>query len=424
MPRYGKTTDRRALLAGLSTAALGLVGGGLMGAPAFAQALFYPTYPKPGTPKLEGADNSRRVIPPPAPDYWPYARVSGAGRPVTKATQDGGWRSGLSEVSYKGPEPRAYPIAPWDSADSGSAVKSGKLPAIRPIWDAHIRDTIVCLGGDGFYYMTGTTGDNCWAVNDGVELWRSRDLKAWDYLGLVWSIDREGTWEKNWTARAGVPFRALWAPEIHFLGGNYYVCHCISGVGIGVLKSTTGRAEGPYVHVLSDQPIKGGIDSTLFEAADGKVYLSWGAATKIREIKPDFSAFAGDWQELTFADDGVDVRAAKASKPVRRVGFEGATFFRANGKYYVGACNKDEGRYSFWFASSDNLLGPYSGRHEGPPGGGGGNLFRDKSGRWWQTFFGNDDQMPFREKPGLIAIEFDAAGRVVATKDQPFKPFA
>ncbi|WP_454714270.1 family 43 glycosylhydrolase [Caulobacter segnis] len=311
MPRNGKTTDRRALLAGLSTVALGLVGG----APAFAQTLFYPTYPKPGTPKLEGADSSRRIIDPPAPDYWPYARISGAGRPVTKATQDGGWRSGLSEVSYKGPEPRAYPIAPWDEADSGSAVKSGKLPAIRPIWDAHIRDTIVCLGGDGFYYMTGTTGDNCWAVNDGVELWRSRDLKAWDYLGLVWSIDRDGTWEKNWTARAGVPFRALWAPEIHFLGGEFYICHCISGVGIGVLKSTTGRAEGPYVHVLSDTPIKGGIDSTLFEAADGKIYLSWGAATKIREIKPDFSDFAGDWQDLVFADDGVDPRAAKASKP-------------------------------------------------------------------------------------------------------------
>ncbi|WP_200939193.1 MULTISPECIES: family 43 glycosylhydrolase [unclassified Caulobacter] len=423
MERYdataaGRRPDRRSLLAGLSAAALGLAGG-----PAFAQA-FYPTYPKPGTPKLEGADNSRRVIPPPAKDYWPFAGVSGAGRPVTKATQDGGWRSGLSEVSYKGPEPRRYPTAPWGAGDSATAVESGKLPAIRPIWDVHIRDTIVCLGGDGFYYMTGTTGDNCWAFNDGVELWRSRDLKTWGYLGLVWSIDRDGTWEKNWTARAGVPFRALWAPEIHFIGGNYYICHCISGVGIGVLRSTTQRPEGPYAHVLSDQPIKGGIDSTLFEDDDGKVYLSWGAGQRIREIKPDFSDFAGDWQDLAFDDSGIDPKAKKNGQPLRRVGFEGATFFKANGKYYAGACNKDEGRYSFWFASSDKLLGPYAGRHEGPPGGGGGNLFRDKAGRWWQTFFGNDDQMPFREKPGLIAVEFDAAGHVVASADQPFKPFA
>ncbi|MBO9543658.1 hypothetical protein [Caulobacter sp.] len=48
--------------------------------------------------------------------------------------------------------------------------------------------------------------------------------------------------------------------------------------------------------------------------------------------------------------------------------------------------------------------------------------FRD--GRRWRTFFGNDDQTPFREKPGLIAIAFDKAGRVVASRDQPFKPFA
>ena len=123
----GSRPDRRSLLAGLSAAALGFAGG-----PAFAQAaLFYPTYPKPGTPKLEGADNSRRIIPPPAKDYWPYAGVSGAGRAVTKATQDGGWISGLSEVAYKGPKPRPYPTAAWGSADSGSAVKSGKLPAIR-----------------------------------------------------------------------------------------------------------------------------------------------------------------------------------------------------------------------------------------------------------------------------------------------------
>jgi hypothetical protein len=53
------------------------------------------------------------------------------------------------------------------------------LPPIKPLLKLHIRDTVICLGGDGNYYMTGSTGDNIWAFNDGVELWRSPDLKKW-----------------------------------------------------------------------------------------------------------------------------------------------------------------------------------------------------------------------------------------------------
>lgn len=409
--------NRRALLSGCAATAAALAS-----APAFAQEKFvYPSYPKPGERKRDDTDNSRRVVPAPAKDFWPFVGISGAGAPVTDETARGGWVSGLIDVKYKGPAPRPYPTAPWTDDDSGSAVTKGLMPALRPIWDAHIRDTIICLGGDGNYYMTGSTGDNIWALNDGVELWKSADLKSWKYLGLVWSIERDGTWEKNWTMRAGVPFRAIWAPEIHFIGGNYYICTCISGVGMGILKSTTGKAEGPYVHAVQAETIKGGIDSTLFEDDDGRVYLTYGSAPAIREIKRDFSGFAGDWQPVEYdmpAPPPDPAKPGPAPKP--RVGFEGATIFKVKGRYYIGCCEFHEGRYSFMFASSDKLFGPYRDRHEGPAGGGGGNLFRDKTGKWWQTYFGNDNQMPFREKPALAAIEFDAAGRVVLAKTQPF----
>ena len=390
--------------------------------PLRAQEKFsYPSYPKPGDTKRADADNSRRVIPPPARDYWPFSGISGAGQAVTAATARGGWVSDLINNKYKGPVPRNYPTAAWADDDSGSAVTQGLMPALRPIWDVHIRDTVICRGGDGNYYMTGTTGDNCWAFNDGIELYASRDLKTWRYLGLVWSIERDGTWEKNWTRREGVPFRTIWAPEIHFIGGNYYLCTSISGVGMGVLKSTSGKAEGPYVHAIQDTPIQGGIDSTLFEDGDGRVYLTYGGATQMREIKADFSGFAGDWQAVAYDMPALALaptRPATAAKGV--LGFEGATVFKANGRYYLGCCEFFEGRYSFMFATSDHLLGPYRGRHEGPSGGGGGNVFRDASGQWWQTYFGNDKQMPFREKPGLAAITFDTEGRVVLSRQQPF----
>ena len=87
---------------------------------------------------------------------------------------------------------------PLGDKASGSAVHDGFIPPLRPIWELHLRDTIICLGGDGNYYMTGSTGENIWAYNRGVELWKSLDLVKWQYLGLVWDMDKEGTWERAW----------------------------------------------------------------------------------------------------------------------------------------------------------------------------------------------------------------------------------
>jgi len=56
--------------------------------------------------------------------------------------------------------------------------------------DTQLRDTIVILGGDGNYYMTGSSGADIWDFNDGIELWRSADLKKWDYVGEVWSFEQ------------------------------------------------------------------------------------------------------------------------------------------------------------------------------------------------------------------------------------------
>ena len=35
-------------------------------------------------------------------------------------------------------------------------------------------------------------------------------------------------------------------------------------------------------------------------------------------------------------------------------------------------------------------------------------------------FFGNDDQSPWREKPGIVKIDFDKTGKIFVAKKQPF----
>lgn len=413
--------DRRSLLAG------GLLIGGLtLGGAAWAQDAPYGPVPLAGGQLDPKGDDSGRIVPAPPRDYWPYSGLSGPGRKPGRDSASGGWVSGLPNVRYKGPGKAPYPIAPWDDSDSGSAVKAGLLPPIRPLHDVHIRDTIVCLGGDGHYYMTGSTGDNIWAVNDGVELWRSKDLRDWDYLGLVWSIERDGCWERSWRMRKGVPFRALWAPEIHFIRGNYFIVHSMSRAGLAILRRTTGRAEGPYVHAFSpEKPLRGGIDATLFEDEDGSVWFTLGSADEIVRLNGDLGGFAGEWQKMVAAEGEYDLdpkhhRKECAAKGYRHFGYEGATMFRRNGIYYLGVVDRYEGRYSFAMWMSDKVTGPWHSRHEGPPCCGGGNFLRDENGNWWVTFFGNDEASPWREKPGLVRVDFARDGRVVVARHQPF----
>jgi hypothetical protein len=229
------------------------------------------------------------------------------------------------------------PGRPYDPANpiefhhvaTGSAVKDGLLPPITPIWDLHLRDTVICLGGDGNYYMTGSSGADIWVHNDGVELWRSADLRKWDYLGLVWNTQRDGHWEKTPMDLHGKPVVTIWAPEIHYIKKNYFICLSMAPAGISILRSTTGKPEGPYRHAFSPEaPIVKAIDPTLFEDEDGKVYFTHSSAKEIYLLKPDLSGFDGNPRPITLAyPDHTPSHHAEKCTPrgSNDLGTEGAT---------------------------------------------------------------------------------------------------
>lgn len=352
-----------------------------------------------------------------------YARFSGPGEPVQGAGL-GGWRSGREGVRYRGPHPKPGWQLDWDEKKTSSdqVIELGLLPPIKPLLELHLRDTIIRRGGDGCYYLTGSTGDNIWDLNGGVELWKSSDLKKWEYRGVIWDIDRDGTWQKR--------CRYMWAPEIHYVRGNYYVTYCMSGGpngGTGILKSTSGKPEGPYVSATAiDAPLTPGIDATLFEDDDGAVYFTWGRGAKIYRLKDDLSGFADEGRDVEV--DAASLAKAKEVGKGQSAAFEGASLFKRNGKYYLGGAifvggidraTGRNGRYSSALMISESLYGPYRQWHEAVPCGGGGNYFQANDGTWYCTYFGNDEASPFREKPALVKIDFAADDTVVVAEDQP-----
>lgn len=323
--------------------------------------------------------------------------------------------------------------------------------SVEPLFDYWMRDTWVSMGADGFYYMTGTTATpnrkfqgqiHCWDWNDGLYLWKSKDLKKWESLGIIWSLDKDATWQGKPMAYVrgekrqeksingdllDNKYRAVWAPELHYIKNlnNWFLVACMnnsaSGKGSFILRSKSGKAEGPYENIdgNSTKAIFPKIDGSLFEDADGTVYFV-GHNHYIAKMKSDMSGFAEDLKKLK--------ETSYNPEPY----IEGAFIFKHDGKYHlvqaIWAHRTTEGdtyvakkgitskytRYSYdcVISTSDNIYGPYGDRYCAIIGGGHNNLFRDKDGNWWATCFWNPRGKMTNEfkvtcRPGIIPMLYE-----------------
>ena len=92
--------------------------------------------------------------------------------------------------------------------------------------------------------------------------------------------------------------------------GTFWLTYSMNYGGCGLLKSSTGKAEGPYEDVKTDGPLTGEIDASLFQDDDGTVYWVYQNG-KIAKMNHDLSGLVEE------------PRLLKPSNG-RQVGFEGA----------------------------------------------------------------------------------------------------
>jgi len=311
------------------------------------------------------------------------------------------WPVGFSGME----EPRRFPFGLMLRPDPSfiyergmgfaRAVPLDKVPGQRADvpW---IRDTFIMVGHDGNYYLTGTSGNM-----DGINLWKSADLRRFEFIKQVWTPQADPSkWYNN------VPNRLFWAPELHYINGTYWITFCINAGKLGrngLLKSTSSRAEGPYEPAFPEnRGVDQRIDASLFQDTDGSVYYIWQDGM-IRKLNAAMNGFDGAEQKIVPTDG-------------QRVGYEGATLVKI-GSWYVltaaewnGGTNRADGTYDMMYSCSKSLLGPYKPRRVAVPHAGHGALFKDKSGRWNASLFGNDRTAPFRAMPGSVPVEVRDTG--------------
>ncbi len=320
------------------------------------------------------------------------------------------------------------PIAALHAADNHADVATnGQPPGLRKLMDTPLRDPSICRGPDGTYYLTGTS-EPFWGFNNenGIRLWNSKDLVTWEPLGTVWRYGSSPWHEKYLKAK-----KPLWAPEIHFNKGTFWLTYSMPGwrdgtpkgtdgknSGSGLLKSTSGKAEGPYVDMQPNERMGDEIDASLFEDDDGTMYFLWHSG-KIARLKPDMSGFAEPyhWLKTTTTDSDPKHHSNLCAGIFGKgsfdhVGYEGMFMFKREGRYYLCCSEMFNGRYSCMVATSTNIFGPYGERYEAIPHGGHNTFFQDEKKNWWSTYFG----MPWNERAAILPIEFADDGRLHPAK--------
>lgn len=265
-----------------------------------------------------------------------------------------------------------------------------------------LRDSFVFAAPDDWYYLTGTSlgeGDSHLSMTSAIRLWRSRDLKTFEPLGTVYDYRSEPSSWQNHVSRD----LNSWAPEMIFHAGTYWITYSTSP-GCGLLKSISGRPEGPYQDM--GRVVNRGIDSGFFKDGD-TLYLIW----------------QNGWI-APLSDDGREM----LEEPVlllpwdgQEVGYEGVGLIKVGKKYvlYAAEWNGDfriDGSYDMMYSVADHIMGPYSQRRCLVPHGGHSCLFYDHNGTLRYTIFGNDRTAPFRRSLGIGTIAVQEQNGILTLK--------
>ncbi|MDR0327749.1 MAG: arabinan endo-1,5-alpha-L-arabinosidase [Planctomycetaceae bacterium] len=235
----------------------------------------------------------------------------------------------------------------------------------------------------------------------GIPISYSTNLIDWERTDRVFDVARFPNGMPDWAQKAIPGSRGLWAPDVVFLNGKYYVYYSVSTFGsqrsaIGLATNKTldktspdyeWKDEGMVLESHPDHTDYNAIDSALFVDDDGKAYLYWGSywtGLKGVEVDPKTGKpFRYAPGELKIPADYVSV----ASRTGNDTSIE-AAFVVRHGKYYYlftsrgSCCSGLDSTYHMAIGRSEKPLGPYVDKNNVRMDKGGGDIWLTKTEKW------------------------------------------
>ncbi len=220
-----------------------------------------------------------------------------------------------------------------------------------------VHDPVIIKQGE-YYYLFSTS--------HGILIKRSRDLITWDYIGPAlqpppkWASEQVPKFDGN-----------IWAPDISYVKGKYYLYYSISSFGenrsrIGLAVNKTLDPNDPNYAwedrgpVVASEPHNdyNAIDPNLARDAEGRYWLSFGSfwsGIKLVEVDPATGAPLSNPPKLI----------SLASRPgVQYNPIEAPFIIAKNGYYYLFVsfdfcCQGLQSTYKIAVGRAKKITGPY-----------------------------------------------------------------
>lgn len=291
-------------------------------------------------------------------------------------------------------------LAASSSAPSLAQTQSAPTTFVNPL-RADIGADPWIAQRDGWYYFTATSGNE-------VKIARAKTLDelAGAPLTTVWTRPEHG---RN--------ARDIWAPELHFLGGKWWIYYTATSEDgndnnrrVFCLESKTGDAQGAYTdHGQIQVPNADfyAIDGTVFQKSDGKLYFLWsGREGAVGSAQNIFICAMSDPHTLS----GARLKLSSPGFDWERIGWEvneGPEVLEHNGQVFVtysasGGTTADYSLGLLWNSTGDLMNGaawtkspiPVFSRYSGPDG----NTFTPGHNGFFKSPDGKEDWLIFHGK--------------------------
>ncbi len=251
-----------------------------------------------------------------------------------------------------------------------------------------VHDPVMAKEGRTYYLFS---------TGPGITFYSSTDMRNWRPEGKVFAND------PSWAKTAAPSFNGhIWAPDIYFHDGKYFLYYSVSGFGkntsgIGVTTNATLNPRAPNYRwedqgmVLQSVPGRdnwNAIDANIVEDEDGTAWMSFGSFwSGIKLVKLNAARTRLAEPQVWHAIAQRESQAAIGDAGAGPGEIEAPHFLKKNGYYYLFVswglcCKKELSTYHVVVGRSTSLTGPYLDKAGKDMAKGGGSRVIEGNERW------------------------------------------